>query len=46
MIIAIIILISTLIAYMWVRGIDYMKEYHADYKGEDLFNEQDKNEIT
>lgn len=46
MIIAVVVLISTLIAYIWVRGIDYMKDNHPDYKGEDLFNEQDKNEIS
>lgn len=46
MIIAIIIFISTLIAYIWVRGIDYMKEHHPDYKGEDFLNEEDKNHIS
>jgi hypothetical protein len=27
---------------LWVEGIDYMKKNHPDYKGEDLFNEEDK----
>ena len=27
------------LAYHYVRGIDYMEEYHPDYKGEDLFDE-------
>lgn len=24
------------IAWLWVRGIDYMKENHPDYEGEDF----------
>jgi hypothetical protein len=31
------------ISYLWVRGIDYMKENHPDYKGDDLFGEFDEN---
>ena len=27
--------------YNYIRGIDYMKENHPDYKGEDLFEEED-----
>jgi len=27
--------------YNWIRGIDYMKENHPNYKGEDLFGEED-----
>jgi hypothetical protein len=26
---------------LWVEGIDYMKKNHPDYKGEDLFNEEE-----
>lgn len=36
------------LAILWVKGIDYMKENHPDYKGEDLFgefNEDDKDNI-
>ena len=37
------------ISYLWVRGIDYMKENHPDYKGEDFLDwgidEEDKNNI-
>lgn len=36
--------ISAIIAILWVRGIDYMKENHPDYKGEDLFGEFDEND--
>jgi hypothetical protein len=28
---------AAIVATFWVRGIDYMKENHPDYKGEDLF---------
>lgn len=33
------------IAWLWVGGIDYMIKNHPDYKGEDFFDEEDKNEI-
>lgn len=29
------------IAWKWVRGIDYMRENYPDYKGEDLFGEEE-----
>lgn len=29
---------------LWVEGIDYMKKNHPDYKGEDLFNEDEDEE--
>lgn len=40
-------LVVGFISYLWVRGIDYMKENHPDYKGEDWLNwdEDDKNTI-
>ena len=34
------------LAWLWAGGIDYMKENHPDYKGYDLFDEEDKNEIS
>jgi hypothetical protein len=34
------------IAWLWAGGIDYMVKNHPDYKGEDLFDENDKNEIS
>jgi hypothetical protein len=40
--------VVAIISYLWVRGIDYMKENHPDYKGDDLFgefNENDKDNI-
>lgn len=30
---------------LWISAIDYMKEHHPDYKGEDLFGEEDDDEI-
>lgn len=39
------IAVAVIISVLWVRGIDYMKENHPDYKGEDLFDEDDKNHI-
>jgi hypothetical protein len=40
--------VVTVISYLWVRRIDYMKKNHPDYKGDDLFgefNENDKDNI-
>ena len=39
--------VVAIISYFWVRGIDYMKENHPDYKGDDFLNwdEDDKNTI-
>ena len=39
------IAVAVIISILWVRGIDYMKENHPNYKGEDLFDEDDKNHI-
>ena len=40
------------LGWMWIKGIDYMKENHPDYKGDDWLNwnndsenENDKNQI-
>jgi hypothetical protein len=38
------VVLSAIIATLWVRGIDNMKN-NPDYKGFDLFDEEDKNEI-
>jgi hypothetical protein len=40
--ILIILLISGLIAWRWVVGINYMHNNHPDYKGDDLFGEDEK----
>jgi len=41
-IIALTIIIVGILAYLWVGGIDYMQKHHPDYKGEDLFGENEK----
>ena len=38
-------ILAAIVATFWVRGIDYMKENHPDYKGYDLFDEDDENHI-
>lgn len=45
---AIMFIIVAIVSWRWVVGIDYMKENHPDYKGEDFLNwddENDKNQI-
>jgi len=39
--------VGAIISYLWVRGINFMKENHPDYKGDDFLNwdEDDKNSI-
>lgn len=34
----------TVTAMLWSSGIEYMKENHPEYKGEDLFDEEEKQE--
>jgi len=34
--------VVAIISYFWVKGIDYMKANHPDYKGEDFFNWDDE----
>jgi len=31
-------IIILMVCYIWVQDIDYMKENHPDYKGEDFLN--------
>jgi preprotein translocase subunit SecF len=31
--------LATMVAVVWIRGNDYMKENHPDYKGEDFLND-------
>jgi len=38
-------ILAAIVAIFWVRGVDYMKENHPDYKGYDLFDEEDENHI-
>jgi len=39
MAVLIILLISGLLVWRWVVGIDHMSKHHPDYKGDDLFDE-------
>jgi hypothetical protein len=36
------VFLAAIISFFWVTGIDYMKENHPNYNGEDIFDE-DKN---
>ena len=38
------VLVSVFIGIQWVNGINYMHKNHPDYKGEDLFDEDKKDE--
>ena len=44
LVILLIVASTALLSWRWVKGIDYMKENHPDYKGEDLFDEYKSNE--
>ena len=35
------LILASICAFFWVRGIDYMKENHPDYEGKDLFDDED-----
>jgi hypothetical protein len=45
LIILVVAMVASL-AWLWAGGIDYMQRNHPDYKGQDLFDEEDKNEIS
>jgi hypothetical protein len=47
MITVIIIMVIALfpISILWVRGINHMKENYPNYRGEDLFDEDNKNHV-
>jgi hypothetical protein len=32
-------ILAAMVAIFWMRGIDYMKENHPDYKGEDFLGD-------
>lgn len=36
------LVISVIISYLWVRGIDKMKDEHPDYKGDDFLKLDDE----
>ena len=43
--IAILTLLLIAVISVYVKGIDFMREDHPDYKGYDLFDEEDKDSI-
>ena len=43
--IILILALAASLAWLWAGGIDYMTKHHPDYKGEDWFDEEDKNEV-
>jgi hypothetical protein len=40
--IGVILIFTGMISVLWVRGIDYMDKNHPDYKGYDLFDEEER----
>jgi hypothetical protein len=38
----IILSIAFVVTHNWIKGIEYMHKNHPDYKGEDLFGEDEK----
>jgi len=40
--IALGVIVLVIISVLWADGIDYMKENHPDYKGEDFFGEEEE----
>ena len=45
-VIVVMVVFTALISWLWVRGIDYMKENHPDYKGEDFLDWGDDELVT
>jgi len=39
-------IITTILCYLWVKGIDNMSKNHSDYKGEDFLNWDDNKTHT
>lgn len=42
--IVVVSVVSIIVGILWVNGIDYMDKNYPDYKGEDLFDEDKKDE--
>jgi hypothetical protein len=42
--IIVVSVVSIAVGILWVNGINYMHKNHPDYKGEDLFDEDKKDE--
>ena len=37
-VVLVMVIVTVLISWSWVNAIDYMKENHPDYKGEDFLD--------
>ncbi len=44
--IGVILVFTSMIATLWIRGIDYMDKNHPDYKGYDLFDEKKDGKVS
>jgi hypothetical protein len=44
--IGVILIFTGMISVLWVRGIDYMGKNYPDYKGYDLFDEEEDGKIS
>ena len=40
------VLVVAILSWVWVGGIDYMKENHPDYKGDDFLEDNNQNDIV
>lgn len=38
-----VLIVTTIVATLWARGINNSMNNYPDYKGEDLFNEEEEN---
>lgn len=45
-VIGVILIFTGIIATLWIRGINYMDKNHPDYKGYDLFNEEEDGKVS
>lgn len=44
--IGIILIFTGIISVLWVRGINYMDKNYPDYKGYDLFDEEEDGKVS
>jgi len=40
------VILLVFISVLWARGINYMDKNHPDYKGEDLFDEEEDGKVS
>jgi hypothetical protein len=44
--IGVILIFTGMISVLWIRGINYMNKNHPDYKGYDLFDEEEDGKVS